>query len=235
MFQTIRAKNSLDEVKFKAEAQLSDMFFILYLLYQVSANELKISKYGINKLITYLLDDLEKNRLLEQNHYFNLPLYKWQHGTFNQAIENRYLKELTKGGLVKLDPTNAFTFFPTEKAIKFIEEYKNYIEKDEKVLRLDDIIDRFSEKYLAGYVHFGELKEYSHGIEVKSDNKVVTVHDLANDDSVAVVYNKEDFTTGKIADIVPQEFLTKLAFLIQENQQAVEPVEQEKVLSEMFD
>lgn len=217
MFKTIDTGKDLNNLNLKAEAKLSDMFFLLYALYFFASHDVKISKIGIQKFITYLLDTLEKEGALDKNHYFNLPLYKWKFGTYNEAIKTRYINELIGGDLVKIDSIN---YLITNKGVEFIEEFIEHSdEKNDKIEFLEKTLTEFNSKYLKDGDVFGKLKNYSHNIKVKFGNEIKKVDDLESKQSIAVMYNSIDFVDGKKSDLVPEEFLTKLSFIIQENKQ----------------
>ena len=102
MFEVVKKEYRLDsKLPKKAEAQLSDLFFLLYLLYLGTLKRIPISKYGINKCIADIFIALEKDHKLNNIKIFNIPLYKHQHGHCNEVIEKKYIKELLEAGLIE--------------------------------------------------------------------------------------------------------------------------------------
>lgn len=233
MFKAIHSSESLRRLNLNAEAKLSDMFILLYALYLISANETKISKISIHKLITYVLETLEDNKKRAEIHLFNLPQYKWQYGTYNQSLETEYLNTLTSGLLIKRDPLNPLNYSLTEDGLKLIEEYIDRVPKNNNVDFFDDTVNKFSDTYLRDF-SFDKVRDYSHNIKISVDNSTKKVHDLDNNDKLAIIYNSEDFNNGKRADIIPPEFITKLSLLLEESKPIDAGIDTEGILSKFL-
>lgn len=230
MFKAIRTDKNLRFIDLKAEAKLSDMFVLLYIIYSVAANGKTISKFQLQKALVYILENLEKTGKLAEYHIFNLPFYKWTYGPYNSSLETKYLDDLVTAGLVKKDDTNPLVFSLEEKGAELIEEYNDRVKKDEEINFIDSSIDEFTKKYLINF-DFGTLKRYSHGIKIRVGNSTKTIDDLEDDVHTAVVYNTDDFNNGKKSDIIPEAFLTKLSLILQDKQPDLSEANSEKILS----
>lgn len=240
MFQAIRKEYSLDsKLPKKAEAQLSDLFFLLYIFYIGTLRRIPITKYGINKCIADIFLALEKEGKLDNIKVFNVPLYKHQYGHCNEIIEKKYINELLRAGLLKVKESPNHSYDISEEAFNLIEKF-NSSEENTKKKWVEKQIINFIEKYLKAF-DFGIIKNSFHGQKIIDiDGKIKTVHDLPIDKTEAIAYNSspENFSKleeGRISDIIPTKFLTALSILLEAKE--VEPeitIEEKKDLEKML-
>ena len=97
VFKVIETKRDLRTPPKKSEAYLSDLFFVLYLIYLSKT----ITRINIQKGIVYVLEKLLEKNKLDDIKIFNLSFYRWGYGDYNKSISTNYLPELLKGGLIE--------------------------------------------------------------------------------------------------------------------------------------
>jgi hypothetical protein len=228
MFKAINNDYLLDSrLPQKADAQLSDLFFLLYILYLGTLRRIPISKFGINKCIADIYIYLERQNKIDDIKIFNIPLYKHQYGHLNEVIEKKYINELLTTGLVKEGGFHSYLL--GDKAFKLMEQYDtNQNEENKKLIEGEMLI--FMEKYLKDF-DFGLLKGDSHKQKIEDlDGKTKTVHDLPIEKTKAIAYNSsfEDFDKlkiGQVSSIIPTRFLTALSALLEEKDLETVPLD----------
>lgn len=238
MFQAIKKEHSLDsKLPKKAEAQLSDLFFLLYIFYIGTLRRIPISKYGINKCIADILLALDKKGEIDNIKVFNIPFYKHKYGHCNEIIEKKYINELLGAGLLKEGLNHSYDV--SKEAFNLVEEF-NSSEENTKKEWVEKQVINFIEQYLKDF-DFGIIKDRSHRQKIKDvDGKIKTVDDLPIDKTEAIAYNSspENFSKleeGQISNIIPTKFLTALSVLLETEE--VEPeitTEEKKDLERML-
>lgn len=239
MFKVIQKKYRLDsKLPEKAEAQLSDLFFLLYIFYIGTLKRIPISKYGINKCIADIFISLEKEGKLENIKVFNIPLYKHQHGHCNEIIEKKYIKELLQANLIKENPDD-YSYNIRKNAFELMERFSSDEESPKKEWVEKQIVN-FIEKYLKDF-DFGIIKNSSHQQKIKDINgKIRTVHELPIEKTKAIAYNSSpenfpELEKGQASNIIPIKFLTALSILLEEKEiESKITIEEEKYLEKML-
>jgi hypothetical protein len=227
--KTISVDYNLQDLTQTPEATLSDLFILLYSIYLLEESGALPSRLALNKLYPFIFQKLEEANKLNKIQIFNLPFYKMDEGHYNKAIREKYLKKLLKSKLIK--PMNDTSYGLTPKAAKMIKDYV-----DDKRIRksreqFKKIVNDYSKTFLYGKKYqeiFLNLKGYSHNTAIEDEGKKISVHDLPKTDFKAIAYNSPDFKTGKVSNIVPEEYLEILAH---EMQSSIEINEKDKQLA----
>lgn len=241
MFEVKTVNYNLKRVPENAEAYLSNLFFILYFLYIAKKGGKKIEKAELQKGIADIYERLLEEGRIDTIKVFNLPLYRYHYGHYNQAIETEYTNRLVKGNLVDYSPKNKYAYVLTQKALELMERYDNTVQTEDKNFIKNTIQDYTRKNFIAD---FGRLIHHSHEKKVIYNNEIKAIDDLPEDELKAVAYNAspqsvnfDDFRKGIKATIFPTDYLLKLNSLLEEAEMAanpIEPAEQQKILSELL-
>jgi len=241
MFQAIKTKYSLDEfLPKKADAQLSDLFFILYVIYMGSLRRIPISIIGINKCIAEIVLYLEKERKLDEIKIFNVPFYKHQHGHCNEIIKEKYIQELLNAELIGSEPMYPHAYFLTDKSVELIEKYYSNVASENKK-KIEKEIIKFIDVYMKDF-DFGILKKHFHNEYIKDINgKNRKIHTLPIEKEKAIAYNASPknfpkLEEGQASNIIPTEYLTALSVLLEKDETEDKKLTQEekKYLDKIF-
>ncbi|MAG44828.1 hypothetical protein CL633_02975 [bacterium] len=238
MFEVKTVNYNLKLIPQKADAYLSDLFFILYFLYIANKKKKTIDKAGLQKGIAYIFEKLNNKNKADKIKVFNLPLYRYKHGDYNKSIDDVYANKLSKNDLLEIDGVN---YKLTNKAIELIQDFDKSEENEDKKI-VDSIIKEYIDKNIG--FSFSRVRLWSHSRKVLNNDNETTVDKLTNDERKAIAYNAspqkvnfDKFKKGRKATIFPTQYLLKLNSLFEEAEMAInpiEPAEQNTILSELL-
>lgn len=237
MFETKRSDNSLQTLPNKAEAYLSDLFFILYFIHLA-----KVDQVNLHKGIVYVLEELGKKNKLDEIKFFNLSFYRYKFGDYNKAIPTEYIPALMRVDLIEESNIKGRAIYQTtKKASRLLEKYDKENIHDEDVALVKQAI----KDYTSPLKEFFEAVRFSHGRTVLHNGIKKTVDDLEEDEHVAIAYNaspemfnSEYSERGTKASIFPTSYLLALNSLLEENkiekQQLQHTSETKEVVEELM-
>lgn len=227
VFKIIETKRNLCTPPKKTEAYLSDVFFILYLIYLSK----KMSRINIQKIIVYTLVKLLEKDKLNEIKIFNLPFYCWKYGDYNKCISTNYIPELLKGGLIEEVDGDKNEYISTNKAERLFKKYEEENITNKKLLLVKEIID----SYPKDRISFLNTFRASHKRKVEDNGKELSVDDLRPDEKKAIAYNSNpDNVEGFKSNIVSTNYLLALGSLLEEEkpeERKESSEEQEKIVS----
>lgn len=228
VFKVIETQRDLRTPPKKSEAYLSDLFFVLYLIYLSKT----ISKINIQKGIVYVLEKLLEKNKLDDIKIFNLSFYRWGYGDYNKCISTNYIPELLKGGLIDEVNKGKNEYTLTAKTEKLFKRYEKENASNEKLVLVREIIDTYPEDRKGFPFPF----RYSHKRKVEYEGKELSVDDLEPDENKAIAYNTNpNDTEGFKSNIVSTNYLLAISSLLEEGQSGQEESEErEKIVKKLF-
>ena len=223
MFKVIKTEQSLKKPPRKAEAYLSDLFFILYFIYLHQKKNKKLDKINLQKGIVYILEELQKQGKIDEIKIFNLAFYPWLHGDYNKIISENYIPKLLRGSLIEEEGVYYRT---TGRAKKLLEMYENENVDNQNLKTINEIFDNYPEGLRGS---FRKARQYSHGRKVLVNDKVKLIDDLvlreeedfSKNEHTATAYNSspkkiKELEDGFKSNIVNTNYLLALNSLLEE-------------------
>lgn len=216
--KVLKVNYNLQNLTQKPEAHLSDLFILLYSMFLIEKQGGKSSRYVLNKLFPFIFQKLEEKNELKKIFIFNLPFYKMKGGHYNKSLWNKYLKKLERAGLIIENKEASYTI--SKQAKTLMEDFVKNERTSDKDRKFEELIKEFFKKYLEGNNYneiYKVLNAFSHTTLVEENGQQIRVDDLEISDYKAIAYNNEDFQKGKRSSIVPEKYLTLLAYKLKEN------------------
>jgi len=221
VFKVVETQRDLRTPPKKSEAYLSDLFFVLYLIYLSKT----ISKINIQKCIVYVLEKLLEKNKLDDIKVFNLSFYRWGYGDYNKCISTDYIPELLRGGLIEEVDGDKNGYTLTAEAGKLFKRYEKENASNEKLLLVQEIIGTYPEDRKGFLFPFG----YSHKRKVEYKGKELSIDDLEPDESKATAYNTNpNEIEGFKSNIVSTNYLLALSSLLDGEQSKQEESEEQE-------
>jgi len=238
MFEVKDATYNLRQVPERADAYLSDLFFILYFLYVAHKANKTIDKVKLQKGIADVFEQLNNKDKADKIKVFNLPLYRYHYGDYNKSIQSEYANKLLKDDLID-EIGNNYKLAP--QALRLMKEFDASEASAEKVT-VTSIIKNYIDKNVG--LGFGRIVWRAHSRKIINNGKQTTVDKLENNEKRAIAYNAspeqanfDEFRKGRKATIFPTQYLLRLNSLLEEAEMAMSPInstEQDAILSELL-
>lgn len=215
--KVIKVGYNLQDITQASKATLSDLFILLYSIHLLEEQGVKTSILTLNKLYPFIFQRLEEKNELDKLHVFNLPFYKMDKGHYNKSLKNKYLAKLLEAGLVEEGEKASYKLKDESK--RMISGFHQELGAKEQNKKFASLITEYVKRFIEGRSYndvYNSLCYFSHTSLVEKKGEGISVHELPVDDNSAIAYNDPHFKIGKPSNLVPDEYLTLLGYMLQE-------------------